>query len=69
MSVRPGDLIRFHGLIGEDRGHCLVLAVVPDVEVPWPGKRVLMLTGQCRLITRDMGADDDDIPWTKINED
>jgi len=28
-KVRPGDLITFSGLIGEDRGPCLVIAVVP----------------------------------------
>ena len=29
QKVRPGDLVSFAGLIGEDRGPCLVIAVVP----------------------------------------
>lgn len=28
-KVRPGDLITFSGLIGHDRGPCMVLAVIP----------------------------------------
>jgi len=29
VILKPGDLIKFSGLIGNDRGPCLVLAVVP----------------------------------------
>jgi hypothetical protein len=57
----PGDLIRFHGLVGEERGPCLVIAV-------YPGKRVLLLTKHRRLFTLDMGSSDDR-PWTSMTDD
>ena len=68
-TMRPGDLIRFHGLVGEDRGPCLVIAVYPWPDVEYPGKRVLLLTRHRRLLTLEMGGPDDDRPWTLMNDD
>jgi len=50
VSPRPGDLIRFDGIIGEDRGFCLVVAVqrVPGA------LSVLFLTPRCTLMTREL---------------
>lgn len=45
QKVRPGDLITFSGLIGQDRGPCLVLAVVPFNG----GIDMMFLTPACKL--------------------
>jgi hypothetical protein len=45
VKLRPGDLITFSGLIGQDRGPCLVLAVVPFKG----GTDLLVLTAHMRL--------------------
>lgn len=56
MRPKPGDLITFSGLIGEDRGPCLVIAVhpVPGEKSNDIGVRVLFLTPRCVLITREL---------------
>ena len=66
MNFKPGDLLSFSGLIGEDRGPCLVLAVTrfentQDVLLLLPRRQIRT------FVIQDKGVIMNGI--TKLNDD
>jgi hypothetical protein len=71
VRPRPGYLIVFSGIIGEERGPCLVIAVhtVDGYKMPDIGVRVLFLTSRSRLVTYELIGEGESRPWREVSND
>jgi hypothetical protein len=53
VRFKPGDIVKFPGVVGGDRGLCLVLGVEPLTTV---GCRLYIMTSKHRFIQIDVYA-------------
>lgn len=65
--LRPGELILFHGMVGGQRGTCLVLAALP-IPGQKKGVQVSVLARDMRLIMFNTDYNDQELMWSRINE-
>ena len=63
--MRPGDLVVFHGVIGGERGTCLVISVEPLIDSPLRFWAFVLANDALIRVLQDRL--DEDISWSRIN--
>lgn len=63
--MRPGDLVVFHGVIGGERGTCLVISIEPLQDSPLRFWAFVLANDTLLRVLQDRL--DEDISWSRIN--